>query len=91
MVAGIRSGVIHWHAFPTNAQPELHGAADFVALGLAPARALAAAYGVEAPRVLSQRDVPGITRSVVRWAAAKTKQFRCWRQNMQAAVHHTSV
>ena len=57
-------------AFPTNAQPELHGAKDFNSLGLAPAKALAERFGVEAPAVLSQRDVPGLTRAIVPLLAA---------------------
>ena len=70
IAAGIRSGDLYWHAFPHNAQPELLNAVTASAVMLAPPQALARHYGVPPPKFMSQRDVPGFTRSMVPLLAA---------------------
>lgn len=62
--AAIRRGDIYWHAFPHNAQPEVMDAA-FFRHGLQQAASLARRYGQTPSGVLSQRDVPGLTRAAV--------------------------
>ena len=62
--AAIRAGEITWHAFPHNAELENTSPA-MLAEGLRATRALDAAFGLPPKRVLSQRDVPGVPRSVI--------------------------
>jgi hypothetical protein len=59
-----QSILAYYHAFPFNAELELYSP-TFVHEGVALTHALDAALGVESKRTLSQRDVPGITRSVI--------------------------
>ena len=61
---GIKRGDITWHAYPHNAElgnisPEMLDA------GLALTRSLDDAFGLPHKRSLSQRDVPGMPRSIV--------------------------
>ncbi len=62
--AAIRADVITWHAFPFNAEPEL---ADRHLLldGIAAVHALDSKFGKSKKTVISQRDVPGVTRGIV--------------------------
>jgi hypothetical protein len=62
--AALKQGQLAFHAFPFNAQPELLDPSLF-AHGLALTRKLAERVGVPPPVVLSQRDVPGLTRAVI--------------------------
>eukprot|EP00039_Didymoeca_costata_P002226 m.58377 g.58377 ORF g.58377 m.58377 type:complete len:810 (+) comp11178_c0_seq1:90-2519(+) len=61
----LRDGDIYFHAFPHDAQPELMDSESFAALGLTPAATLASRFGLAPPKVLSLRDVPGLTRGIV--------------------------
>ena len=62
----VEEGHIYWHAFPHNAQPELMNRA-FLSQGVRSAQDLARKYNSPSkPRVLSQRDVPGLTRGVIK-------------------------
>lgn len=63
--AAVARGDIWVHAFPHNAQPELMDATSFDLVGLQFAADVAASHGAPAPTVLSQRDVPGLTRGAV--------------------------
>jgi hypothetical protein len=58
------SGHIALHAFPFDAQPELLNSSLFEC-GLDMVQALAAEHNITPPLVLSQRDVPALTRAVV--------------------------
>lgn len=60
----IKEGDITWHAFPHNAELEA-GSAGVVRHGLRLTHALDAAFGQPPKRVLSQRDVPGLSRSMI--------------------------
>jgi hypothetical protein len=60
----IVENVIVFDAFPLSAEPELYSAPVFTA-GLDLVAELAASLNITRPRTLSQRDVPGLTRSVV--------------------------
>jgi hypothetical protein len=63
--AAVKRGDIWMHAFPHNAQAELMDRAMFLA-GVTRSQGTASAMGSpHKPRVLSQRDVPGLTRGVV--------------------------
>lgn len=66
----VRAGHIRWHAYPFNAQPEVFDASLF-AFGVDLTHALDRRYGLPAKRVMSQRDVPGMTRAVLRHLAAR--------------------
>ena len=60
----IRLGDITWHAFPHNA--ELDNASPVMLdEGLRATKRLDAAFGLPTKRSLSQRDVPGVPRSVI--------------------------
>jgi hypothetical protein len=70
-VHAVQQGDIYWHAFPHNAEPELM-TPQFLQYGIQFAQDLAASLatndivGVPAvPGVLSQRDVPGLTRAAI--------------------------
>ena len=70
-VHAVQQGDIYWHAFPHNAEPELM-TPQFLQYGIQFAQRLAASLatndivGVPAvPGVLSQRDVPGLTRAAI--------------------------
>ena len=60
----IADDVITWHAFPFNAEPEL---ADSTLLraGIDSVRRLDKRFGKANKTVISQRDVPGVTRGIV--------------------------
>jgi hypothetical protein len=60
----IQDGVITWHAFPHNAEPESADASLFE-FGVDFVHTLDQKFGVPKKTVLSQRDVPGLTRGVV--------------------------
>ena len=54
----VRDGVITYHAFPFNAEPELADA-ELIKGGIAAVHALDARFGQPKKTVMSQRDVPG--------------------------------
>jgi hypothetical protein len=57
----VENGDIYWHSFPHNAQPELMNQA-FLARGVQSSQNLAKKYNApQISKVLSQRDVPGLT------------------------------
>ena len=60
----IAKGTITWHAFPFNSELELLEPSLLTA-GLELCASLSAEFGLPAPRTLSQRDVPGMTRAVI--------------------------
>ena len=61
----IENGDIYWHAFPHNAQPELMNKA-FIKTAVKSTQNLAKKYNAsQTPKVLSQRDVPGLTRGAI--------------------------
>jgi hypothetical protein len=60
----LRQGDAVMHAFPHSSQPEMLGV-DGVEAALDLAADLAKVMGVHSPTVLSQRDVPGLTRGAV--------------------------
>lgn len=60
----VKNDVFWWHAFPFNGEPEAFET-SFFRSGLATAKRLAAQFGKKAPIVMSQRDVPGMTRAVI--------------------------
>lgn len=60
----IRAGYITWHAFPFNAQLELLNPA-MIREAVALTHRLDKRFNVTRKRVLSQRDVPGITRAAL--------------------------
>ena len=61
---GINQGYIRWHAFPFNSQLELYDA-NMVAFGVQLSHDLSDRFGINQSQVLSQRDVPGMTRSMI--------------------------
>lgn len=62
--AAIAAGDITWHAFPHNAELEA-GNAAVIAAGLRMTHALDASLGLPPKTVLSQRDVPGLSRAMI--------------------------
>lgn len=60
----IAQGEITWHAFPHNAELE-NTSPVMLEEGLKATQRLDAAFGLKAKRSLSQRDVPGVPRSVI--------------------------
>lgn len=69
----IRDDVITWHAFPFNAEPELLDA-SLLSAGIDSVHALDARFNKPLKTVMSQRDVPGMTRGVVPVLQAKGVQ-----------------
>ena len=68
--AAVRRGDIAWHMLPFDAQPELLDA-DMFRWGITHiTHAMDRRFGLPLKRVLSQRDVPGMTRGVVPVLAA---------------------
>jgi len=63
--AAVGAGDITWHAFPFNAEMEVFDEA-LLRFGVDHTHALDDAYGVPRKAVLSQRDVPGMTRAALR-------------------------
>lgn len=70
MEAAMVRGDITWHAGPMNQQFENAGDPRLVQLSLLLAKQLAGKYGLPMPQTLSQRDVPGTTRSLIPILAA---------------------
>ena len=60
----IKDDVITWHAFPFNAEPELADA-QLLRDGIKSVHALDRRFGKPLKTVVSQRDVPGVTRGIV--------------------------
>lgn len=58
----VTKGYIHWHAFPFNAELELLDP-SLLAFGVNMTNELDDAFGVRRKTVLSQRDVPGMSRA----------------------------
>ena len=60
----VKRGDITWHAFPFNAEPEL---ADdtLIDFGIQLAHDLNVKFNKTPTTVMSQRDVPGLTRAIV--------------------------
>lgn len=63
-IEAIRIGDISWHAFPFNAQAELYDDSLFE-FGLHLTHQLDLKFGLPPKTAMSQRDVPGITNSVI--------------------------
>jgi len=57
-------GVIAWHAFPFNAQSEIYDLSLFQS-ALRVSERLSEMFNITKPRTMSQKDVPGLTRSVI--------------------------
>ena len=62
--AAAAAGDVHWHAFPHNAELEM-GNPTLLAAGVNMTHSLDASLGLPPKRVLSQRDVPGISRAAI--------------------------
>eukprot|EP01060_Flectonema_neradi_P006477 TRINITY_DN14382_c2_g2_i1.p1 TRINITY_DN14382_c2_g2~~TRINITY_DN14382_c2_g2_i1.p1 ORF type:complete len:722 (+),score=112.55 TRINITY_DN14382_c2_g2_i1:43-2166(+) len=62
--AALKNGTIYYHAFPHNAELEV-GTVDVIKEGIQQTHALDDLLKVPRKRTLSQRDVPGMTRSVI--------------------------
>ena len=60
----IKHGDVVWHAFPHNAQLEMMSP-SLIEAGLDLTFGLDDAFGLKRKRTLSQRDVPGMTKSVI--------------------------
>lgn len=60
----VAAGEITWHAFPHNAELEA-GTAEVIAAGLEVTHRLDKKFGLPPKATLSQRDVPGLTRSMI--------------------------
>ena len=61
---GIKKGIIYWHAFPFNAQLEIYDE-SMTEFGLQLSRDCSHRFGAPVSNTLSQRDVPGITKSAI--------------------------
>jgi hypothetical protein len=57
-------GDIHWHAFPHNAELEM-GNPTLLEAGINLTHSIDASLGLPPKRVLSQRDVPGVSRAAI--------------------------
>ena len=64
VTAAIAAGDITWQAFPHNAEPAIMDPA-LIRAGLAMTHALDDRFGQPRKGVLSQRDVPGLTRALI--------------------------
>jgi hypothetical protein len=64
VTAAIRAGGITWHAFPSNNEPE-SGDASLLLGGVDAVHRLDDKFGLPHKVVMSQRDVPGVTRGIV--------------------------
>lgn len=60
----IKAGDVTWHAFPHNAELEMMDP-SLIEAGLALTWALDDRFGLPRKQTLSQRDVPGMTRSLI--------------------------
>lgn len=61
---GIRDDIITWHAFPFNAEPELADAGLLLG-GIDSVHALDLRFRKKNKTVISQRDVPGVSRAII--------------------------
>ncbi len=64
VTAAIKAGGITWHAYPSNNEPE-SGDASLLLGGIDAVHRLDDKFGMPHKIVMSQRDVPGVTRSIV--------------------------
>ena len=65
-VEGVKDGYITWHASPMNLEPEFAPSPEIFTLGLNISLDLDKKFGIERKtRVMSQRDVPGLTQTVI--------------------------
>ncbi|MEW5303240.1 MAG: hypothetical protein WDW36_005948 [Sanguina aurantia] len=62
--AAIRHGDVTWHAGPFNSQAEMYDP-ELYEFGLSMAHDLDARFGLPKKTMMSQRDVPGLTRAAV--------------------------
>lgn len=62
-IEAVKNGDIVWHAFPFNAQPEVYDR-SMVDFGFRLTRDISEKLGF-IPNTMSQRDVPGLTRSII--------------------------
>ena len=60
----VAKGYITWHAFPFNAQPEFMDP-SLIGFGVDLTHQLDARFGVPNKTTMSQRDVPGMSRSII--------------------------
>ena len=60
----IHDDIITWHAYPFNSEPELADA-ELLNSGIDAVRRLDQRFGKLNKTVISQRDVPGVTRGIV--------------------------
>lgn len=60
----VQKGWITWHAFPFNAEPELLNP-EMLGLSLQLTHDLDKKFGLPLKKVMSQRDVPGTSRSII--------------------------
>jgi hypothetical protein len=63
--SAVKRGDIYWHAYAFNAEPEGYPDASMFEFGVQLTHALDDTFGLPHKQVLSQRDVPGLTRGVV--------------------------
>lgn len=63
-IDAVNRGDIAWHAFPFNAEPELADDTLFD-FGIQMAHDLNIQFNMNKTTVMSQRDVPGLTRGVI--------------------------
>merc|ERR1711923_608342 len=61
---GIDKGYIYWHGFPFNSQQEVYDI-SMLEFGLKLSRDLSHQYNAPISHIISQRDVPGLTRSMI--------------------------
>lgn len=61
---GIDKGYIYWHSFPFNSQMEVYDK-SMLEFGLKLSKDLSIKHGAPISSTLSQRDVPGMTRSMI--------------------------
>ena len=64
MLAALTDGMITFHAFPFNAEAELLSESLF-SYGLDVGKQVATRAGIPSPTVMSQRDVPSMSRAVI--------------------------
>jgi hypothetical protein len=62
--AAVTAGYITWHAFPFNSEPEFYDSSMF-GFGVDLTHKLDELFGLPNKTVMSQRDVPGMSRSVI--------------------------
>lgn len=62
--ASVKAGYVTWHAFPFNGEPEFFDA-DTLLAAIDMTHRLDDAFGLPHKTLMSQRDVPGMTRSII--------------------------